>query len=490
MDFKKSHIEQFLDFEDEKERDFVIKKDSDLSKQVRNMLVLNPIIRLEFLKNSLGPSDSNLFDGIDTQYLCFSLFDFISENMVFNPGGLRKDIIEYLAFEAIEIKQDLSDKEAFEIGEIVLDYLSNSRENHKAFSFSYFDAKDKISKKRSFRLINYTISEDGSGYYFLTRDGFAAYLSMYFTDSENISEMDEFLVKKMLERENFDGALKIAKRNRKRTIEYKKEHDKTLLKIKKDINSIDWNTDIKPFLERSRKHIQERLDYEGEMLQKLDTYLDRDDFKDISSMTILQETIQECQRRHGDLHRTLIDYNEQFLDEQVRSFRANKISSEIKDFEKDILEKSLGLSLQEINLIANDITSSLNVTNFPNIFDPLQIISLFEKSLNTLDDEFKTKKEDLQILNEKSEIFTKDMIEKVDQFLKNEAKQGKTTLEQMVRKSVNEGFSDDEIKCLSYLLLQYFGDSELNFKYLISKSGKFKSAHITGDNFLIRTNNG
>lgn len=490
MALKNKHIELELQFDEEALNDFVIKKDSDLSKQVRNMIVLNPVIRLEFIKNSLGPTDSNLFDGVDTQYLSFSLFDFISENMVFSPGALRKDIIEYLAFEAMEIKDSLKKKEAFDVAEIVLDHLTNSRENHKSFFYSYFDASTKSTKQRSFRLINYTVSEDGSGYYFLTREGFSAYLSMYFTDAENISEMDEYLVKKMLDRENFDGALKIAKRNRKRTIEYKREHEKTLLKIKRDIGSISWSKDVKPFLKRSRDHIAERLEYEGDMLSSLDRYLDREDLPDVRAMTVLQETIQECQRRHGDLHRTLIDYNEQFLDEQVRTFRPKRSSESVHNFEKEILSKAASMKLNEIVDISDEITSALNLPEHSKLFDPLQLISLFEKSFDSSSETYADISGKRESLIDESELFSKEVIIRIRNFLDKEIEKNEISFKTILKNAALNGMDKDEIKCLSFLVLQYYGDYVPGKQHSVTKSGKFTSEHASGDNFVFRRNDG
>ncbi|MCP4353388.1 MAG: hypothetical protein GY795_48685 [Desulfobacterales bacterium] len=170
-------------------------RNDDLSRQVRNLLLLLPVTQLELEKHRLGPENESVFDGIDTLYLSFSMFDFISEKMVFSPGASREDIIEYLCEEVRILKQDISQEHMKKISEIILDKLLNTKEGLRTFSFPYFDALRGNNKIREFRLIKYEVTDDNMGLYYLTNEGFAAYLSMMGIDSDVAQEVDAFLIR-------------------------------------------------------------------------------------------------------------------------------------------------------------------------------------------------------------------------------------------------------------------------------------------------------
>ena len=266
-------------------------KADDLSRQVRNLLLLYPLIRLEYEKVRLGPDGLNMFRGLDTLYLSFAMFDYISECMLFDLGAKRERIIQHLAKEVKRIKPRLSKKNSAQAGEIILDQLCNAKQNHQSFAFDYFDAQKESKMSRSFRLILFKIGEDDEGRYHLTKEGFAAYLSMLELDSNMAQEVDEYLIQKLIDRGNFADALRVAGRNRKRTIELKDSLKQKIFKLNRDIFNVDWQQDIKPFLDQSRDHIQARIKEEGHMLENLTDEIDQTEVNNKDNLLKLHDTI-------------------------------------------------------------------------------------------------------------------------------------------------------------------------------------------------------
>jgi|GEM_PF-6670575 len=463
-----------------------IRKNDDLTRQVRNLLLLYPITRLEADKLRLGPEQESLFKGIDTLFLSFSMFDFISECMVFESGATRELIIEHLSEEVARLRPEQSGLNGMLIAEIVLDQLCNSRENHRSFQFEYFDAKENKNKAREFRLVLYKIGDDGEGRYYLTNEGFTAYLSMLELDAQVGQEVDEYLIRRLMERGNFGDALRIAKRNRKRTIELKDSLHRQLFKINRDIQNIDWGTEIRPYLDQSRTHIKERIEEEGSILGRLGNHLELAKGVQREELIHLQETIQECQSQHRKLHSNLMGFNEKFLDAQTRAFRTPRISS-LAHLETDILMRMLDASMKDLGAAAQEITSCLNQPKVKKIFDPLMLISFIDNADAEMDDEGEDQSTELVAIDDSMDRFDQQMIRDMTTYLEALIKtKGQTELSAVIQQAEVDQLASEEILCLIYLVMQWYGDTTQTKGLRLEKQGKLpQNKHVSGDNLSI-----
>lgn len=473
-------------------------KAEDLSRQVRNLLLLYPLIRLENEKTRLGPEGLNMFRGLDTLYLSFAMFDYISECMLFDLGAKRERIIQHLAKEVKRIKPRLSKKNSALAGEIILDQLCNNKQNHQSFSFDYFDAHSDAKMSRRFRLLLFKIGEDDEGRYHLTKEGFAAYLSMLELDSNMAQEVDEYLIQKLIDRGNFEDALRVAARNRKRTIELKDSLKQKIFKLNRDIFNVEWQQDIKPFLDQSRNHIEARIKEEGHMLENLTEELHQPEKGKKTSLLKLQDTIQDCQSQHRDLHREIMGFNEQFLAAQSKIFRTPRISN-LANLEDEILTMMGNKTINQLSLMASDVTSAMNIPSIKRIFDPLLLISIIDDQ----DREEKEKKEpeesDLVSLGNPLDRFNSKTITDMEAYLKEVTKDKKeTNLKEIILQAENtNSFTSEEILCLVYLTFQWYGNVDrspgFQFEKIESKRKKSKlsfskSIYLSGDNLLIKRN--
>ncbi|MCP4298804.1 MAG: hypothetical protein GY786_24755, partial [Proteobacteria bacterium] len=425
-----------------------LRKNDDLTRQVRNLLLLLPVTRLELDKLRLGPENLMIFKGIDTNFLSYSMFDYISESMIFESGATREGIIEHLKDEAKRLKPNIPDTEGEIIGEILLDQLCNSRENHKAFQFEYFDALEDKMKVRQFRLIFYKVGDDNEGRYFLTNEGFAAYLSMLELDTRMGQEVDEFLIQRLMERGSYGDALRISKRNRKRTIELKDTLSRKLFKIGRDVQSVDWSDEVRPYLDQSRSHIKGRIEQEGRILAKIGEILEQPDVNHRDDLIHLQETIDECQGEHRKLHSQLMGFNEQFLDLQIRAFRTPRISGNAS-LEDEILMKLLDSGIDKMGQRAVEITTFMNHPKVNSLFDPLLLISFIDSADGEYEEELQESPGEMEGFVDSMERFDNKMIVEMGSWLEKVVADKKDTdLSQIIRKAESDHLNSIEILCL------------------------------------------
>ncbi len=448
--------------------------------------MLLPVTRLELDKLRLGPENLMIFKGIDTNFLSYSMFDYISESMIFESGATREGIIEHLKDEAKRLKPNIPNTEGEIIGEILLDQLCNSRENHRAFQFEYFDALEDKMKVRQFRLIFYKVGDDNEGRYYLTNEGFAAYLSMLELDTRMGQEVDEFLIQRLMERGSYGDALRISKRNRKRTIELKDTLKRKLFKIGRDVQSVDWSDEVRPYLDQSRSHIKERIEQEGRILIKIGEILEQTDVNNRDDLIHLQETIDECQAEHRKLHSQLMGFNEQFLDLQVRAFRTPRISSNA-NLEEEILLKLLDLGIDKLGRNALDITTVMNNPKINRIFDPLLLISFIDNADSDFEEELLEPTGEMEEMVDSMERFDSEMIVEMSSWLgKTVAENEEIDLGRIIQFAESDGLTSIEILCLVYLVMEWYGDSMSSKGLIFNKSGKLvNNDFLTGDNLKI-----
>jgi hypothetical protein len=474
-------------------------KAEDLSRQVRNLLLLYPLIRLEYEKARLGPDGLNMFRGLDTLYLSFAMFDYISECMLFDLGAKRERIIQHLAKEVKRIKPRLSKKNSALASEIILDQLCNSKQNHQSFSFDYFDAQSDSKMSRRFRLLLFKIGDDDEGRYHLTKEGFAAYLSMLELDTNMAQEVDEYLIQKLIERGNFEDALRVASRNRKRTIELKDSLKQKIFKLNRDIFNVDWKGDIKPFLDQSRDHIQARIKEEGHMLESLTEELDQTEIKNKDNLLKLHDTIHNCQSQHRDLHKEIMGFNEKFLAAQTKTFRTPRISN-LAHLEEEVLTLMGEKSIDDLSSQVPEITATMNSPTIKRIFDPLMILSIIDDQDREEQGKTEVVASDLVLLNNPLDRFETKIIQEMEAYLQEVvSSEDETNLKAVILRAEAENrFSAEQILCLVYLSFQWYGNADrspgIRFEKMENKKQKLtpklsKSVYLSGDNLLIKRGN-
>lgn len=130
----------------------------DLSRQQRNLLLLRPVFQLERYKMMLGDeggAERTLFHGVDTHYLALSALDLMMEATTISSGGTSAEVLTHLAEVVMRMKPSLSPPQGRRVAEVVLDALDNKANNHREFSFDYFDAPTCSTKSVRFRLVRF-----------------------------------------------------------------------------------------------------------------------------------------------------------------------------------------------------------------------------------------------------------------------------------------------------------------------------------------------
>ncbi len=150
------------------------------------------------------------YTDLDMGYITMaSLRFFINENN-FHESEITYDQYEKFLSELLhrEFKLDLEKEEETELIGYIFDKIKN---DGKAFTFSYFDPEERKKKTARVKLIESRIV-DGVVLYHVTTDGIEFYLDTKEIKEESSISVQQLLLEKMIQSENFAGGIEVIKR--------------------------------------------------------------------------------------------------------------------------------------------------------------------------------------------------------------------------------------------------------------------------------------
>jgi hypothetical protein len=222
----------------------------DLSRQLRNLLLLRPLFQLELNKLRIGDEgapDAGLFQEIDTGYLALSALDLMMESTTISMGATHEEVLGHLAGVARAMKPSLTDSQSHRVGEAVLGMLDNKTNSYREFSFEHFDGTKGAWRNMRFRLVRYEPDLADVYRYRPTAEGYLVYLGMLDLSPEDSQELMEKMLDLLVQRGRFDAALEIAKRARTLSIEYRQRIRDRLHQAYRAPGSVNWSKDLNPY---------------------------------------------------------------------------------------------------------------------------------------------------------------------------------------------------------------------------------------------------
>ncbi|MDE2905422.1 MAG: hypothetical protein OXQ28_04985, partial [Acidobacteriota bacterium] len=132
-----------------------------LTHQQRHLLLAEPIARLSVERRVIFEDDPVIAE-LDVQYLALSAMDFVMERSAIESGASPAGIVDHVAAEATRIMPTLMEEQGRKAGQVILDYLANARDGHKAFRAEYYDVERGRFSFRDFRLLVLFSASDGS----------------------------------------------------------------------------------------------------------------------------------------------------------------------------------------------------------------------------------------------------------------------------------------------------------------------------------------
>ncbi|GAB3437266.1 hypothetical protein NX773_22680 [Massilia solisilvae] len=452
----------------------------DLSRQQRNLLLLRPVFQLERYKMMLGDeggADRTLFQGVDTHYLALSALDLMMEATTISSGSTSADVLMHLAEVAMRMKPSLSTSQGRRVAEVVLDALDNKANNHREFSFDYFDAPTCSTKSVRFRLVRFEPDPEDLYRYRPTAEGYLVYLGMLDLSPEDSQELMEKMLDLLVQRGRFEAALEIARRARKLSIEYRQLIRDRLYQAYRAPGSVNWTRDMSGRLEAARVHVRQRQAEDTRMEEAVaESLIKADEVRTRQSLIQLRETLHSASLLRLQLVTDITESNERFIEAQRAVFRTRKPTG-LPDLEPQLLPQLVNLPIQTLVAEGDIFISALYPPAWPKVYD---LNSVFTVLLEQPAEDAVAEEDDgdMTVFEPIPDQFPKELVQQAHEWLGSMFATGVTLrVDQVLEAAEDAGLDRTLRRCLVLILFRSFAQSE----------SEFKDVHVqlTGTEFML-----
>lgn len=283
------------------------------------------------------------FMDLDMGYITMaSLRYFINENN-FHESEITYDQYEKFLAEILrrEFQLQLPEEEEKELIGYIFDKIKNEG---RAFTFSYFDPEEKKKKTARVKLIDSRIV-DGVVLYHVTTDGIEFYLdTKEIKDESNIS-VQQLLLEKMIQSENFAGGIEVVRR-------INNEVNKLALQKKEVLDLLSY--DVFSGAKASEEYmdtVARWFDEESKLFEKNRALIDKafakanNANKEMSASSVILSEIHKLDTelkktiiKHGELIKETIEL-QNIADEMINRAKLRKLRT-VFNF-RDVLKKTM-----------------------------------------------------------------------------------------------------------------------------------------------------
>lgn len=454
-----------------------------LGRHLRNLAYAVPLVRLGLERNIVARA--GLLEGMDLHYAAMALIVFLMERRATDLGAERTDIISYMARVVASMRPNLSADDARLAGEIVLEALSNRSEQHQAFRCEVFEpGLGRVI--HNFRLIAITPVDDGRILYTATNEAILLHLQMLDIDPALAQKAEEMMLEYLVTSGRFKESIDLAERARKRSIQYQQFIRSRIFDARRSPESIRWTRDVVPELEGAAAHVLERQGQERVILEAVFVNRAHADEASLPLLVALQKLVEDCQSRHSELHRELMEAHDQFLELHDEVFRPRR-SLARHDLEGECLAMLLEVPVLALGRQADVLAGLMSA---PRVERLLCLHGYFEQLLERPvagDEEGMAAEDEYEDLPPPVDHFPAELVSHVEAYLKAlMAAEPTIGMDDVLRKAETDGLNLRERRCAAFLMLQSYHPDENLFGGEVDLEGRFDLGYVQGSRLVFR----
>jgi hypothetical protein len=286
----------------------------------------------------------------DIVTLALTAIDLVVSRQGFEEEATRADVVSALTGLAALAAPDRTAEEHAEVARFVIDFLLNRQAYHAKFQYLTSDYSGAEYRHRR-REVPFSLLEErddaarDENVLRATADAINALIGGLNFDVQDEQVATELVLERQLQRNAFDSAVASAERARLLSLSLSDELERLIKQTRRDLRIVEgeWETKVPGRLDGARDHIRERLRAERALLAKVHEAIASGDPRLPAAARRIADLLTECQRRHEDLHRRVIDARGVFLEEQERQSFRPPASITLPDPHRQVLLPALEL---------------------------------------------------------------------------------------------------------------------------------------------------
>lgn len=427
-----------------------------VTRRLRTLVRLGPLHRIEAVK---AHRDDDLTD-IDLRALCLRALDLTIERMGLGTGMTHEELRDELVPMVGSMRPDLSEDGRRVVADAVVLDLLNERDRRREFRERYvaFDGARVVHREISLRLLRESELGDGTIVLRATTEAINIYAGMLEYPVEDAQIAEEAVLRSQIHRGLIADAVRTATRYRMRSLEYEQKIQGYLETARRDVSQVDWIHEVLGFLAGARTHLEERQRHDQDLLRSIEVRQDVASEGDAAQLARLRDTVEECYRRHMQLHGRIIPANQDYLREQDRQVFRPRLAASYPDLEADVLRGALELPTGALAGLVDSLLAHFQPPRPP---PQLRLATLIDKLLAprraSEEAEVTPEHADLETIDADHNYFTADDHAAVADLLTS-LPPGEQTLSAWLAELRTDGVESRLLRLLGLRLLAVFGN--------------------------------
>ena len=456
-----------------------------LTSQQRNLLLAEPVARLSIDRRVIFKSDPMIADHLDVQYLALSAIDFVMERSAIESGASPTQIVEHVAAEATRIKPRLTNEQSHKVGQVILDYLANARDGHKAFRVEYYDPGRDGYSFHDFQLLALSVAADGSAKFKLARGAQILTLAMLDIAPEFAQEAETIMIRKAVERGRFKDARTLAQRARMRSIHYQQFIEDRLFQVRRAADRVVWSDQVLPELDEARAHLTDRRKHETAIIESIREHVATAHGDTRDHLVDLKNTIDECRQRHAALFERIMTASEEFRQIQVNAFRARR-THDVPDLEDRILVPLLASPMRAVSSMSDEVGIVFAAPTPPQLFDLAMLFESVTRPRFRRDPAAEYDEHDLVAIERVPPEFDADEILEAQAWLVRElSTRTRLDMQSAIRTAERQRLEESTLRCVLFLMLRSWCPQDDPLGVIASIDGMIAHERAAGDNLVL-----
>ncbi len=455
-----------------------------LTRQQQNLLLAEPIARLSLERRVIFRDDPAIAE-LDVQYLALSAMDFVMERSAIESGAPPAGIVGHVAGEATRIMPTLTEEQGRKAGQVVLDYLANARDGHKAFRAKYYDVERSRFSFHDFRLLVLFSASDGSVRFKLGHGAQILTLAMLDIPPEFAQEAEAIMIRKAVERGHFQDAHTLARRARMRSIHYQQFIDDRLFQARRAADRVVWSREVLPQLDEARVHLGDRRRHEAAIIESIREHIPkaRGDTRD--HLVDIRSTMEDCHERHAALFRRVMTASEEFRRLQVRAFRADE-RQDVPDLEDGVLAPLLRAPMSVISAMSDEIGVVFAAAAPPRLYDLALLFASCTRPRFRHDQAAADWAGDLVRLQRVPPEFDADELRAAEAWLiQTISARTRLDMKSAIQEADDQGLAESTLRCVLFLMLRSWCPEDDPLGVIASIDGAIAHERAAGDNLVL-----
>lgn len=303
-------------------------------------------------------------------------------------------------------------------------------------------------------------------------------------DLENQQVATQAMLEYQLRKGKLEEARQLAERAERLSREYATRIKQTIREAERDLERVEWNTEIPSMLNNALDHLKLRQPVEAGLIDHVETRL-AEAKSETQAATLVQvkDRLQSCQLRHVQLHQVLIGVEGVFLDAQRRQKFNPRPPRYYPDLHAEVLGPCMRASVTSVEAEITRAVAYFLPARPARVFSLAELIEwqLRPKRDTALPDLVVADPE-LEEIEQAQLRYPKEIIDRAMAMI--ETLTSGTTLTEALERAEAEGSTAEVLEAVQYIFLRYFAplpEEKAPFRVERVRSKRIRSSTFYGD---------